>query len=104
MRDFNSFFGREPGFRWSYQEERMLVEVASREAVVAEFEELKAFRKSMPLTDRKFFPGSVLALLEKWESTLDRSRNGAGAIKKQTAAHSLLRSVEKLDRQLRNPQ
>lgn len=65
-------FKRKETDRWSYLEEQALCEVAKRDECLAEFGELSKFR---PIRG-KYFPQSIVGLLEKWTQTLDASRNG----------------------------
>jgi hypothetical protein len=58
--------------RWSYVEESSLCEVSKRENCLIEFNELIAFRSKRG----KFFPQSVVRMLENWGQTLDMARNG----------------------------
>lgn len=61
--------------RWTYAEESMLAELARFPGSEAELTTILAFRGQLPVMDRaRFFPQSVLRLLEKWSEILDRAK------------------------------
>jgi hypothetical protein len=60
--------------RWGYAEECLLAEIVRRDDPVGELQTILQFRKRLPMDKREFFPGSLPALLEKWNATLDRAR------------------------------
>jgi hypothetical protein len=68
----NIMYGRQDADPWTYEEEHHLTDVANRPNWPAEFDTLKAFRKS--LAQKKFFPQSIVALLSGWTALTDRSR------------------------------
>lgn len=57
---------------WSYAEEHALFEVSKRENCVGEFIDLINFRARRG----KYFPQSIIRLLENWSQNLDACRNG----------------------------
>lgn len=72
---------------WSYAEEFALSDVAKRENCIGEFTELINFRAKRG----KYFPQSVIRLLEGWVQTLDASRNGHSLIESPTV---LMRAID----------
>ena len=58
-----------------YAEESLMVLVARRPNVAAEVDAIQDFKRKLPSSDKKYFPGSITSLLEKWSQTLDRARN-----------------------------
>lgn len=66
----SAMYGRPLTESWGYVEEFTLASVSKRPRVQAEFDALQAFK-----TRAEFFPESIQSLLEKWQQTLDRSRN-----------------------------
>lgn len=73
-RSIGVFYARPHGATWRYIEESLLAELVREDGFEKELEELKAFHASLPLTDRRYFPNSVLSLLRSWTETLDRAR------------------------------
>jgi hypothetical protein len=71
----SSIFKRPLEQPWSYAEETALVEISRRPAALAEFQQIANFRRRTVPDEKKFLPGSVEKLLEKWTDTLDRARN-----------------------------
>ncbi len=72
-------FGRDPEDRWSYEEERLLVEVAGRKNVLAEFLAISEHRFKTPESDRRFLKGrDVLGLLRDWNQALDQAKLSKG--------------------------
>jgi hypothetical protein len=59
---------------WSYVEEATLAEIARRPKALAEVKLLLDFRRKLSQPDRKYFPQSILSLLQKWDEKLDASR------------------------------
>lgn len=70
--EVGNHYNRKPDDHWSYAEESALVEVAKRSEAIREWDEIRGYCFGME--DRKFFPQSVLSILEKWTQTLDKSR------------------------------
>lgn len=64
-------YKRGGGEHWSNLEDGMLCEVARRENCLLELQELLSQRSQRG----KYFPQSILSLLEKWGQTLDVARN-----------------------------
>lgn len=71
----NLLFKRNGNGHWSNPEERALCDVAKRPDFRDEFKLIVAYRESLPEKDYKFFPQTVVTLLEKWGPTLDRAKN-----------------------------
>lgn len=70
--EIGKHYNRKPDDHWSYAEESALVEVSKRSEAIREWDEIRGYCFGME--DRKFFPQSVLSILEKWTQTLDKSR------------------------------
>lgn len=86
-----------PARRWSHIEESLLAEIARNANADAEFNLILNYRERMAPADRaKYFPQSVLKLLEKWLELLDRARLAPGP----RAAHD--QDFEKLVRSVKN--
>ena len=66
---------KQPRRRWTYVEEQALCEVANRPDSGKELDEIEAWKDKMSHNERKYFPNTVLGLLEKWPGNLDRARN-----------------------------
>jgi uncharacterized protein YdaU (DUF1376 family) len=64
-------FRRPPEQPWNRIEETAIAEIAMRPGCMLELSELLAFRPKRG----KFFPSSILKLCQKWNETLDSSRN-----------------------------
>lgn len=61
--------------RWSHLEEAMLAEICRGGSASEEYDLIRRFRNSLPPQDRaRFFPQSVVRLLEKWNEVLDRAK------------------------------
>lgn len=71
----NEIYRRGETDAWSYAEEYELKVVSQRPAALAELEQIKQFRRSLPADERKkFFPQSIHSLISKWTENLDKSR------------------------------
>jgi hypothetical protein len=68
----NGLYHRPSTHAWTYEEQHLCAFVSRRPGWRAEWEELTAFRKK--LREKKFFPQSVMALLNGWSSQLDKAR------------------------------
>jgi hypothetical protein len=87
-------YRRGPTDAWSYAEQSTLAEVCRRENVIAELEHIIAYRRSMPLDDRKkFFPQSVFSFLNKWNETLDKARMQCPAASPRPKMQSARQSI-----------
>jgi len=60
--------------RWNNIEETTLADIAREPTALQEFEAIKEYRSRLPAKEKKYFPQSVLSLLEKWPELLDRGR------------------------------
>jgi hypothetical protein len=78
----SEFFRRKPNQTWTYADEFLLAEINRREGVEDELSELLSYRTKTP-----FFPTSLRSFLEKWDSTLDRSRQPAPSHAANQFAH-----------------
>lgn len=69
-------YNRPSGQARSYLELSLLTEISRRRQVKYEVQAIIAYRQQMPAGDRvRFFPQSLVRLVEKWDEVLDRARN-----------------------------
>lgn len=84
-------YGRKtPLFRWPFQDQQNLAEIARRPDVIEELNTLRDFKGRY-----KFFPHTLSTLLGKWEQTLDAARNPHVEKAKDKTKTDLQRDVER---------
>lgn len=62
-----------PDRRWSILEMDMLKHLLAHPTAESEADTIAAYFHSLPAHEKKFFPNSVMSLMEKWEQVLDKA-------------------------------
>lgn len=90
----SSAYGRTEHHRWTYHEEHALADVVKGHEWEKELAEILSYRERLTPDEARFFPKSIIALLEKWGSILDRARAHQPAIIPQAAKSIATKQIE----------
>jgi len=87
-------YRRSDHHRWSYHEETLLVDVTKGHEWEKELAEILSYRERLTPDEARFFPKSIIQLLDKWGSILDRARAHQPAIIPQAAKSIATKQIE----------
>lgn len=84
--EIGSLYRRPSEQAWSYKDESALSEISRRENVQEEWRQIIAFRRSLPVDDKRYFPQRMDRLLQDWDAVLDRARTQKPPVTKSKPA------------------